>query len=139
MKITAVHTIHATGLSGSLPGKDFDFEVGEFGIIAKPKGAQTFSKKLRLIPWSNIKGCDLEDEEAERAALAKTAEALAQKAAAEAEQKQALMGPEDDGTITSQPAPPSDAIVFTKSPDGSVVEAPKSAFARAREAKVNKE
>jgi|CXWL01.1.fsa_nt_gi hypothetical protein len=62
MKIDTLHLVNSLSPSG-LTSKDNDFEPNELGVLVTPKGGQrSFSKRVRFIPWANIKACDVAEE-----------------------------------------------------------------------------
>lgn len=137
MKITVVHLAKPIGMSGSVDIKHFDFEITELGIIARPKGMVSFSKKLRLIPWANVAGCDLDEKEmnAEPAPPPAIEPVTAEDLSRDPEPVRAddtitfVKNPET-GVISERRGPaPVPVVKFEKS------DAAKSAFAKLREAK----
>lgn len=135
MKITVVHLGKPIGMSSSIDSKNFDFEVMELGIIATPRGTQSFSKKLRLIPWANIAGCDLAKEEAEQdPQLTVPAQVPEGVTAEDLERDPQPVTVATDAPVPERAGERADLIVFKKDEKTGVIRETKP-FAKLRDAK----
>lgn len=162
MKIIGLQLVKPVGMSSTIEARHFEFEVVGFGIIARPKGAQSFSKKSRLIPWSNIAGCDIDEaavqqeladqqgiqDDLEKERQRRFAEHAARVAQAEgAPQTGAVAAPLPDFQPPEATPQADDTVRFTKNPEtGALIESrgpkvpeTKSAFSVAAKAKAAKD
>ena len=62
MKIDTLHLVNSLSPNG-ITSKDNDFEMNELGVLVTPKGGiRSFTRRVRFIPWANIKACDIAEE-----------------------------------------------------------------------------
>lgn len=140
MKIETLHLVNSLSPNG-ITGRENTFEYNELGVLVTPKGSlRSFSKRVRFIPWANIKACDIAEEKPEQPAV-DVPPSIAPVTSEEFEA--GLRDPERNKQ------PPPDVIKFVKNektgvieekriPHRSVEEPPetsKSAFAKLRDAK----
>lgn len=126
MKIKTVSCIAPVGLSKTIENKIVDFELHEFGIIAKPKGPKSFNNRPRLVPWANVACCEIVTDEEELELAIKEEEAA----------KEVELPPAPAATTSEVVAKVEDTIVFSKDASGKVSEKRRSVFAEAAKAKV---
>lgn len=62
MKIDTLHLVNSLSPQG-INSKDNDFEMNELGVLITPKGGvRSFTRRVRFVPWANIKACDIAEE-----------------------------------------------------------------------------